>query len=99
MYSGRLFIVIRVLPLGCELFSTAVCTGQECDGWYDCDRSFSADDRKMEISALGTLADPRGELLDVIEHLTPMGHFTANLLLRVHDRGVITAECLPDLGQ
>jgi hypothetical protein len=51
------------------------------------------------ISALGALANPRRELFDVIEDFAPLGHLGQDLLLRVHHRGVIAAECLPDLGQ
>jgi hypothetical protein len=51
------------------------------------------------ISALGALANPRRELFDVIEDLAALGHLGEDLLLRVHHRGVVAAECLPDLGQ
>lgn len=50
-------------------------------------------------SALGALPDPGGEFLDVIEDLTALGHLGPNLLLRVHDGGVVSAERLADLGQ
>jgi hypothetical protein len=50
-------------------------------------------------SALGTVADPGGELFDVIEDLTALGHLGEDLLLRVHHRGVVPAERLSDLGQ
>ena len=51
------------------------------------------------ISALGALADPRRELFDVIEDFASLGHLGEDFLLRVHHRGVVAAECLPDLGQ
>ena len=51
------------------------------------------------ISALGALPDPGGEFLDVIEHLTAIGHLVEDLFLRVHHRGVIAPEGLADLGQ
>ena len=53
---------------------------------------------RSDGSALGALADSRRELLDVIEHLSALGHLTADLLFRVHDGGVVAAERLPDLG-
>ena len=49
------------------------------------------------LSALGALTNPGGEFFDVIEDFTALGHFVANLLLRVHDRGVVAAERLADL--
>jgi hypothetical protein len=50
-------------------------------------------------SALGTLPNASGELFDVIEHLTSLGHLGQDFALGVHDRGVVTAECLTDFGQ
>jgi hypothetical protein len=50
-------------------------------------------------SAFGPLPDACGEFLDVIEDLTPLGHLGQDLSLGVHDRGVVAAECLTDLGQ
>jgi hypothetical protein len=50
-------------------------------------------------SALGTLTNPSGELFDVIENFTTLGHLGQDFLLRVHHGGVVTTECLPDLGQ
>jgi hypothetical protein len=49
-------------------------------------------------SALGPLADASGEFFNVIEHLTSLGHLRQDLPLGVHDGGVVTAECLADLG-
>lgn len=49
------------------------------------------------ISALGALADACGELFDVIEDFPPGSHLVEDLLLRVHHRGVVAAECLADL--
>lgn len=49
-------------------------------------------------SALGALPNAGGELLDVIEDLTALGHFGQDLALGVHDRGVVAPECLADLG-
>jgi hypothetical protein len=51
------------------------------------------------VSALGPLTDTSGEFLDVIEHLTPLSHLRQDFSLGVHDRGVVTAERLADLGQ
>lgn len=48
-------------------------------------------------SALGALSDPRGEFFDVIEDFTSLGHLRQDFSLRVHDRGVVTAERLADL--
>jgi len=50
-------------------------------------------------SAFGTLTNPGGEFFDVIEDFASLGHLGEDLLLRVHDRGVVTAECLPDFRQ
>ena len=49
--------------------------------------------------ALGPLPNPRREFFDVIEDLTTVAHLVENFPLRVHHRGVITAERLADLGQ
>jgi hypothetical protein len=57
------------------------------------------DSARRRQSALGALANPRGELFDVIEDLTTLGHLGQDLLLRVHHRGVVATERLPDLGQ
>ena len=94
---------------------TGRCTGLCCDGWECSDASFceigSAGDphggmgvpwdarMTARRSALGALPDPGGELFDVIEDLAALGHLSANLLLRVHDRGVVSPERLADLGQ
>ena len=69
---------------------------RSCDRCYGRDRSFFR--IWPELSALGALANPRRELFDVIEDLTPLGHLGQNLLLRVHHRGVVAAEGLADLG-
>jgi hypothetical protein len=50
-------------------------------------------------SALGALPNASGELLDVIEHLASLGHLGQDLALGVHDRSVVTAECLTDFRQ
>ena len=50
-------------------------------------------------SALGPLPDARGEFLDVIEDLAPLGHLGQDLSLRVHHGGVVATECLTDLGK
>ena len=60
---------------------------------------FAAGRLRRWISALGTLADPGGEFLDVIEDFTSVGHLIENLLLRIHHRGVVPAERLADLRQ
>lgn len=49
------------------------------------------------MSALGALTNPGGEFFDVIKDFTALGHFVADLFLRVHDRGVVAAERLTDL--
>ena len=94
---------------------TGRCTGRCCDGCEHSDGSFLEFSRQVEMrggmdvprdarmtgrrSALGALPDPGGELFDVIEDLATLGHLSANLLLRVHDRGVVSPERLADLGQ
>lgn len=50
-------------------------------------------------SALGLLTNPRREFFNVIEDLAAVAHFVEDLALRVHHRGVVTAERLADLGQ
>ena len=51
-------------------------------------------------SAAGALLDPRGELLHLVVDAPTLGHLLADLLVRVHDRGVVAAaEGLPDLRQ
>ena len=52
-----------------------------------------------QISALGALADPRGEFLHVIEDLSAVCHFIEDFLLGIHDRGVVTPERLADLRE
>lgn len=54
---------------------------------------------RRRVSALGALADTCGEFLDVVEDFAPLCHLGANLLLCVHDRGVVASEGLTDLGQ
>ena len=54
---------------------------------------------RRQRSALGALADARGQFFDVVENFAALGHLGANLLLRVHHCGVIAAESLADLGQ
>ena len=63
--------------------------------WEVFGKKFCVDHRK---SALGPLPDTGGEFLDVIEDFASLGHLGQDLALRVHDRGVITAEGLADLG-
>jgi hypothetical protein len=48
-------------------------------------------------SALRALPNTGGQFLDVIEDLTSFSHFREDLALRVHDCGVVAAECLSDL--
>ena len=78
-------------------FCTWVCTGIRCDSWCEGDQSFLMN--FVTGSTLGALTDARGEFLDLIEHLAPLCHLAADLLLGIHDRGVIAAERLTDLGQ
>lgn len=47
---------------------------------------------------LRSLLDARSQFLDLVVHLATFGHLLANLLVRVHDRGVVPAERLADLG-
>lgn len=86
VFSGGLFTTLR--------------TTRRC-GWSDLrERSFfEKSATKARQSALGTLPDPSGELFDVIEDFTTLGHLGQDLALGVHDRGVIAAERLADLGQ
>jgi hypothetical protein len=49
-------------------------------------------------SALGALTNASGELFDVIEDFSALGHLGQDLALGVHDRGVVAAERLADLG-
>lgn len=46
-----------------------------------------------------TLLDSGCEFLHLVVHPAPLGHLLAHLLLGVHDRGVVAAERLPDLGE
>ena len=81
-------------------FCTAARTAPECDR---CDRGARSFLERIcserPESALGPLPDACGEFLDVIEHFTPLGHLGQDLSLGVHDRGVVAAEGLADLGQ
>ena len=52
--------------------------------------------RTVELS-LRALLDARRQLLDLVVDLATLGHFLANLLVRVHHRRVISAERLTDL--
>jgi hypothetical protein len=52
--------------------------------------------RTVELS-LRALFDARRQLLDLVVDLATLGHFLANLLVRVHHRRVISAERLTDL--
>jgi hypothetical protein len=92
------------LQLCCCTGVGSVCT-QSCAhhqgcGW--CDRRARSFLKKIRIvaldSALGPLPDASCEFFDVIEHLAPFRHLGQDFSLRVHDRGVVTAECLADLG-
>lgn len=49
-------------------------------------------------SALGALPDAGGQFFDLVEDLATFGHVLADLAVGVHDRGVVTAESLADLG-
>lgn len=82
---------------GFQSVSTPMCTGSACDSRCSGDRSFL---KNFSVwSALGALTDARRQFLDVIEHLTSLRHLVADLLLGIHDRGVVAAERLADLGQ
>lgn len=74
-----------------------VCTVTGCDGRGGRYESFFPIMRQPGLS-LGLLADAGGQFLDMIEDLTPLGHFGTDLLRGVHDGGVIPAERLPDSG-
>ena len=74
---------------------TAVSTADRVTGVVAEIEVFSKSGR---LSALGALTDPRCELFDVIEDFASLGHLGEDFLLRVHHRGVVAAECLPDLG-
>src|SRR5438552_1537241 len=51
------------------------------------------------VLSTGTVLDPGDELVDLVEHQQLLRELTANLVARVHDRGVVaTAEDLGDLG-
>lgn len=51
------------------------------------------------VSVAGALLDARREFLDLFEGLAALGDLVADLLVRVHDGGVVaTAEGLPDTG-
>ena len=83
--------------------STCRYTAPGCGECDDRDESFlggvSQSGRgARETSAPGALTDAGGEFLHVIEDLMVLGHFCPNLLLGVHDRRVIAAECLADFG-
>ena len=54
---------------------------------------------RNQRSALGTLTDPCRQFLDLIEDVTALSHFAANLALCVDHCGVVTAEGLADLRQ
>jgi hypothetical protein len=70
-----------------------------CDGWGSRAQSFLGRAASGRRSALGPLPNPGGEFLDVIEDFTSLGHLGEDFPLGVHDRGVVAAECLPDLRQ
>ncbi len=51
------------------------------------------------LGSAGLLFDPVGQLGDLVVDRAPFGHQLSDLLVGVHDRGVVTsAELLPDLG-
>lgn len=64
------------------------------------DAKVFCNDRRVNTpeSALGALPNPGGEFLDLIEDLASLGHLATDLAFGVHDRGVVTAERLADLG-
>ena len=61
-----------------------------------CTRSLFWRDQR---SALGPLADSGGQFLDLIEDVTALSHFAANLAFCVDHCGVVTAEGLADFRQ
>lgn len=62
-------------------------------------RNFWLADPESCESALGSLTNPGGEFLDVIEDLAAFLHFGQDLALGVHDGGVVATEGLTDLGK
>ena len=70
-----------------------------CDRCGSRAQSFFGGTASGRHSALGSLPNPSGEFLDVIEDFASFGHLGENLALGVHDGGVIAAECLADLRQ
>lgn len=82
-----------------DRLSATLSTGRERDRWYERCQSF-CNDRRVNTpeSALGALPNPGGEFLDLIEDLASLGHLATDLAFGVHDRGVVTAERLADLG-
>ena len=71
---------------------------RRCDWWVGSAGSFW----RLVVgrrSALRPLPNPGGEFLDMIEDFAPFGHLGENFALGIHDRGVVAAECLPDLRQ
>jgi len=105
--GGLLFMAPPGLPSVHRQLCTPMYTADSCDYWCNRCQSFlenfglaaaRSGNQAGFWSALGALADPGGEFLDVIEDLVPVCHLVENLLLGVHDRGVIAAECLSDLG-
>src|SRR6185295_17351832 len=63
-----------------------------------CGRSRAGAGRSVLVA--GALLDARRELLHLFEGLAPLGDLVADLLVGVHDRGVVAAaEGLPDARQ
>lgn len=101
--SSRLFILcppfVHKDPTFCTPLSTGVGTGNFSRyGTGSALWTLPVDgNSRLEESALGPLFDTRGELLHLVVDLATLGHLLANLLVRVHDCGVVATEGLPDL--
>jgi hypothetical protein len=78
---------------------TGICTVGAVTGGVAVPKVFGIGPACGRRSALGPLPNPGGEFFDVIEDFASLGHLGEDFALGVHDRGVIAAECLPDLRQ
>ena|ERR1700730_1078863 len=78
---------------------TGICTAGAVTGGVAVPKVFLGRAASGRRSALGPLPNPGGEFLDVIEDFASLGHLGEDFALGVHDRGVVAAECLPDLRQ
>ena len=76
---------------------TGICTADAVTGGVAVSKVFWARVACGRRSALGPLPNSGGEFLDVIEDFASLGHLGEDFALRVHDRGVVAAECLANL--